>query len=265
MVFEADSVQSFLMQEFNRRMQLNPRYSLRAFARNLGLSPGALSEIVRQRRTLTLKNAAKMTKALGLDGAEAKQFYALLEADRHRSIGGQAKPGDTSRRKKLDEDHFRLISEWHHFAILNLLDCEGFRWDASYIAKRLGLGKMQTQIAMKLLLRLGLVKQDGRQIKSRDDFVLSPENISSSAVRGYHGQLLNKALQALELQDIQERDFSGVGIAIDPKRIQDIKRDIAEFLDQLTAKYARGKRHEVYFLETALFRLTEGATNAKSK
>jgi uncharacterized protein (TIGR02147 family) len=264
MIFETDSVQTFLAQEFSRRVRLNPRYSLRAYSRALGLSSGALSEILRDRRPLSLKAAAKVAKSLGLNGAETKRLYQLVEADKRKTFDvpvSNSEPGIQLEQKLLDEDTFQLVSEWHHFAILNLLDCEGFVWKASYIAKRLGLSITQAQMSMSLLLRLGLVRQKGLQIKASQDYVLSPSGIPSAAVRKYHRQLLEKAIQSLEFQSVSERDVTGAGFALDPARLPQIKREISEFQDQLIAKYSKGKKHEVYFLEIALFRLTQGEHN----
>lgn len=260
MVFESDSLETYLMQEFSRRVRVNSRYSLRAFARNLGLSPGALSEILRSRRPVTFKVAAKIAKALNLNEIEAKQLYQLAEISKRKALGYPAPKADRAElsKKLLDEDTFNLISEWHHFALLNLLDCEGFQWKASYIAKRLGLTLSKARLSMELLLRIGLVRIKGSQVKAANDFVLSPSDVPSKAVRNYHRQILEKAKEALELQTIHEREMSGIGLAVDPHDLQRMKKDISEFQDQLIAKYSKGKKQQVYFLEIALFKLTQG-------
>lgn len=264
MLFEATSPQDFLLEEFNRRVRLNPRYSLRAFARSLGLSSGALSEILHRRRPITLKTATKLARALGLNATETKKLCDLVLADKGKAIAeSDLPPVPSPAQRQLDEDTFVLVSEWYHFAILNLMDCEGFRWDARKIAKQLGLSVAQAQMAMNLLLRLGLVKQEGRNFKCAQDFVLSPSGVPSHAVRKFHRQILEKAILALELQSVDERDITGVGFAVDPRKLPQIKREIAEFQEQLVAKYSTGKRHDVYFLETALFRLTQGGRDEK--
>lgn len=262
MIFEASSASQFLQYELNRRVRLNPRYSLRAFAQTLSLSSGALSEILRDQRPLSLKSATKIAKALGLSSVETNRLYELID-DRKKSILINEIQNSTSslskiRQKKLTEDTFHLISEWQHFAILNLLDCEGFKWKASYIAKRLSLTQVQAQMAMNLLIRLGLVYKHGENYKGVEDYVLSPTDISSVAIRKYHRQVLEKAIEAIEFQSVNERDLSGIGFAIDPLRLPQIKKEISVFQDQLIAKYSKGKKQEVYFLEMALFKLTQG-------
>lgn len=267
MIFETDSVQSFLMSEFSRRVRMNPRYSLRAFSRALGMAPGALSEILRQRRLLSLKAATKVAKALGLNDLEAKRLFELADIDRRKSLGETQFPPAVpvaATQKKLDEDTFHLVSEWYHFAILNLIDCEGFQWKAAHIAKRLGISPAEAQLSMNLLLRLGLVKQKGGQMKGCEDYILSPSGIPSSAIRAYHRKMLEKAIQALDFQSLDEREMAGAGFALDPRHLPRIKREINEFQDQLIAKYSKGKKQEVYFLELALFRITQGEFDGKN-
>ena len=65
-------------------------------------------------------------------------------------------------------------------------------------------------------------------------------------------------MDALDSQKVDEREISGLGLAVDPKFIPTIKKEISEFLDKMAAKYAKGRKTEVYQLEFALFRLTQG-------
>jgi len=259
MDIDSESAPQFLLKEFARRVRVNPSYSLRAFARSLGLSAGALSEILRHRRPLSLKAAEKVIQSLGLKGIEADKLYSFVETERRKGVAQISRPAP--KQKNLSEDAFHLIAEWHHFAILNLMDCEGFRWRETYIAKRLGLGISQAAMAMKLLLRLGLVKKKGDKVECAHDFVLSPADVPSDAVRAFHRQILEKALLALDLEKITDRDITGIGLAVDPARLPQIKREISEFQDRIAAKYAQGRRREVYFLEMALFRLSQGGND----
>ena len=48
--------QSILAYEFSRRRQVNPRYSLRAFAVSLGMEHSTLSQLLRGRRSITWKS-----------------------------------------------------------------------------------------------------------------------------------------------------------------------------------------------------------------
>src|SRR5262245_217495 len=50
-----------LKQELERRVAQNPAYSLRAFAKQLKMSPGALSEVLKGQRAISLRAFDRMT------------------------------------------------------------------------------------------------------------------------------------------------------------------------------------------------------------
>lgn len=258
MIYNYNSIHEFLQDELRRRVQSNPRYSLRSFARNLRLSPGALSEILKGRRDLSLKAVNNVAKAIGLNTEECKH---LLQLAHQAKVKKSEFPALTATREQhiIDQDLFSLISEPHHFAILNLLDCEKFEWKANWIAPHLGITLLQAQMAMDLLIRLGLVaKRNGRYV-GKSEHLASSHEIPSAAIRHYHRQILEKAIAALDTQEISERDISGSGFAVDPTHLPALKKEIHEFQERLLAKYGSGKKTEVYFLEMALFKLTQGS------
>lgn len=269
MLLDSSTVQEFLNRELDRRVKTNSRYSQRGFARSLGLSPGELSEVLRGKRKLGLKAALKISRSMGLNPAETKHLLQLAQIEKSRDwnietrLTAEPVPLSTS---AVEQDVFALVSEWYCFAILNLMDTADFKWNSALVAKRLGLTRPQAQIAMDRLLRLGLVKKSpAGKIVPTNDMIQSTGGIPSAAIRSYHRQMLDKAIAALEFQPVQERDITGIGFACDPKDIEAIKREISEFQDQLVAKYrggtGKGKATDVYHIEVAFFKLTEGANN----
>lgn len=272
MIFEAESVADFLNRELERRCTGNPRYSMRAFAKALGLSPGELSEILRRKRALGARACQKVAQALELSPAEYKHLLMLSAAslaDRGENNHGGGEPAVVPvpmapawrAPERLSEDRFRLVSDWWCFAIINLLDIDGVIWSSQILADRLGITRLQAQSAMERLLRLQLVKVVAHEkAVVVSDFVEHLSDVPSEAIRKYHRAVLEKAIVALESQDTNERDITGVGFAIDKKDVKAIKREIAEFQDQIVAKYGRKRKgrtlDSVYQLEMALFALT---------
>ena len=71
---------SILKDELLRRIRQNPRYSLRAFARDLRLSPSRLSEVLSGKQGLSRQAAKAITERLGWRGSEAERFIDLVES-----------------------------------------------------------------------------------------------------------------------------------------------------------------------------------------
>lgn len=264
MILSAISCRQFLLEELARRQQTNPRYSQRAFAKQMRLSAGELSEILRGRRALSLKSALKIARALGLNSTETKHLVHLSQIEKSARFGAQEallQPSLKVDSAQLEMDAFHLISDWYCLAILNLADCVGFEWNTNWIANRLGITRAQAQSALDRLERIGLIKcADGRR-RIDKQHVYTTSGVSSDAIRAYHRAMLKKASDALDFQKVEERELSGVGLAIDPRNLESMRQDISDFQEQMLAKYAKGKRLEVYQLQIALFRLSEGESN----
>src|SRR4051812_3089835 len=76
----------YLKSEFARRCERNRAYSLRAYARALGLAPGALSEVFSGKRVPSYRMARKLVAALDLSPTEEERFLSSL-AEKHQSRG----------------------------------------------------------------------------------------------------------------------------------------------------------------------------------
>jgi len=62
-------LRSVLQAEFSRRKQLNQRYSLRAFARSVGLNHSTVSQLMRGKRPITRKSVHSIAGSLRWSGA----------------------------------------------------------------------------------------------------------------------------------------------------------------------------------------------------
>src|ERR1051326_4485210 len=100
----------FLMQELARRCQANPRYSLRAFARTLGVTPAAISLVLSGKRRIGHKLGGKVVEKLGLTPEQAQEFLrGCAPSPRLPSL--QAEEYST-----LSMDRLAMVADWYHFA-----------------------------------------------------------------------------------------------------------------------------------------------------
>jgi len=72
-----ERLRTILKNEFSRRRQLNPRYSLRAFARSVDLEHSTLSQLLRGKRAMTWKSIRAIAGRMQWMGR------TLLESARH--------------------------------------------------------------------------------------------------------------------------------------------------------------------------------------
>jgi hypothetical protein len=68
-------------------------------------------------------------------------------------------PEDDSRFELVEDDRFKLISDWYHFAILSLADVRGSRWQKQWLAARLGISRTEAAEAMLRLKRFTVIAE----------------------------------------------------------------------------------------------------------
>jgi uncharacterized protein (TIGR02147 family) len=265
------NLSAFLTGQLEQRLQRNPRYSLRAFARDLGLSPAMLSQVLAGTKGLSATAASRIARSLGLNEDESRRWVTLVESRHARSRVVRAAARKTlktleSSYTPLDGDAFRVIADWHHLAILSLLETEGSRDDEAWIARRLGITVLEVRESLKRLKRLEMIESRGGKLKPTGVFFANPAGIPSRSVRSFHSQMLRKAEAALELQATDERDFSTLVLAVDGERLEEAKAAIREFRDAFEARFcgAASAKREVYALGIQYFRITNPSRKKES-
>lgn len=220
----------FLREELERRSERNPRYSLRAFAKSLGMSHTVLSLVMSGKRPLSKRAAANIASQLALSPGEAHSLFRSRSGDRF-----VAEPSS------MDLDTFAVIAEWYHFAILSLLELPEARLEARWIAEQLDITAQNAALAIDRLVRLGVIaqKDDGRWRQTKKSFRLDPR-YSTAATRRFQLQLLQKSIESLENETLEKRDHTSTTFAMDPAllpyakaRIQKFRRELSSELEQL--------------------------------
>lgn len=240
--------------ELARRCEKNPRYSLRAFARGMGVSHTVLSLVLSGKRSLSKKAAAKIADFLGLDPVQREGLLAS------RRAGAPAPRQEDQQQASLDA--FAVSSDWHHRAIMTLLDLPGTpasrELDARWIAQRLNLPEMQVQVAIERLQRLGLIARNekGEWARSAKSFETDGP-FSAEPSRKYDRQLLEKAIESLENDSHGRRSVSSVSFVMDASRLEHARTRILALQRELAQELERlGTPSDVYQLTIQLCPVT---------
>jgi uncharacterized protein (TIGR02147 family) len=223
-----------LRQTFLEKKRKNPAYSTRAFARDLGMSQSLLSMVLNGKRPLTLKQSSRIASLLNLGSEEFIDY---------------------------DAERFKAISHWYHFGILDLTTTDRFKNDSAWMAKRLGISKLEIEDAVERLVRLGLLERSGRTLKKANSKVYLATSKSESAVRSFHRQMISKALEELDKtteKAFNAREISSMTIAVPKSEVPRAKLRIKQFQKDLAAMLNKaGPCNEVYQLNVQFFSLTK--------
>ncbi len=243
-----------LRQALLERTEKNPAFSMRAFARATGISHTVLSLVLSGKRPLSKKAAMKLA-----------DYLELNPEDRLRVMNkfSKAKPVEFS---SLSLDAFSVIADWYHYAILSLLDLPDTKLESRSVAKHLGITVLEAKLAIERLQRLDLIYQTSEGRWTAQGRSLKVDNtISTPATRKFNKQLLEKAAESIDRDDISRRSMTAVSLAIDPSQVDYAKERIRAFRRELMSELeSRGEPSSVYFLTIQLFPVTPSESQEKS-
>lgn len=251
------SPQRLLQLELERRCTKNPRYSLRSFAKALGLSHTVLSLVLSGKRPLSKKAIHQVAQQLDLDPAQKQKLLDDKIVQRRRTP-----VSPVIDYQQISLDVFSMISDWVHYATLSLLEIKGARFEARWIAKQLGVTEMRAKLAMERLVRLEMVVQEKNGKWKQSGKPLKVENtVSTESTREFHKQVLNRAIESLENDPIEVRDFSAMTLAIDPALIPYAKERIRAFRRELTQELeSKGAPKRVYNLTVQIYPVSKSVS-----
>jgi uncharacterized protein (TIGR02147 family) len=202
-----------IKETLSERISLNPSYSLRAFARDLKISPQQLSNFLNGKRGISEKVAAHIAQRLGLSEEETARFCQTISAQFSRSKTKKAIATAHLKQFELNEgltknlelDFFKTISQWHHLGLMELIKISKNKSSTKLFSKRLGIPETEILMSLQRLERLELITKTAQGWKLNQDTVIADKGIPSEAIRHFHQQLLEKSILALRFQTQDER------------------------------------------------------------
>lgn len=246
------ALQNILRDRYASMQARNPAFSVRSFAKKLNISAGTLSLVLLGKRKVSKKLAKKISEHLHLDPHERSELIGQFQtAKNHDSIGANY--------LQLSADQFQMVSDWHYFALLNLITTKGFRNDVAWIAVRLGLSKAKIVDAIDRLKRLELIEENKKGVLKRTEArYRTTDDVVSIALRKSHHQTMDLAHDALDQVPLELRDFTWVTLPFDLKKIGQAKELIRKFQDDFRALLDEdASPDEVYRLAMQFFPLTQ--------
>lgn len=241
-----------LKNEFERRKKSNDRYSLRSFARFLGINHATLSGLMSGKRTLGEKVKAQLAAKI-----DPENIYGFVSVPPTKSV----------KHLVLDEATFNEISDWYFDALLELMKIQKVTWSTERSARYLGLSTQTVQKALEKLQRIGLIEKDGEGYRVKCEYSTNlPNNeATSKAMRRYQKQVLDRSIEALDEVDRKWRDHQSTMLAISKKDVHKVKEILRSFSYEISAFLQEdGKKKdfdEVYQLAVSFFPLNKMETS----
>lgn len=243
----------YLQEELERRKQKNPRYSLRAFARGLGIQSSSLSGYLKRNRAIPMWDQGRIAQHLRLP----PRLQESLFSSSHSTVSTEAQYWQRPVvMPELTQKEFLL--EWEYLAVMSLVKVHNFKADPEWIGKRLGITVARAHQVLELLLHSQLIAvgENDKYVCQWDE-LRTTDDVTSMVVQEAHQRTLAMAQKKLKEVDVAQRDYSSLTLSVNPKNIKKLKSDIRQFLVSVENKYEKAPTSEVYRLCLQLFPLTE--------
>lgn len=257
-VLANDFFVELIQNQFESYQQRNSRYSLRAFATKLQVSPSTLSEILRKKRKISKTTAASIVQIL--DPANQDALYHLEHLDEHYT----PYKTDSIKTLRIEGDEALLFEKWYHLAIVTFFDSKKYDGSAQSIANYFGISLKEATEATDRLLRLGVIKEEnGRYVNSAQFYITDRSKLNDS-IHISKKYALKNALHALEAKPLQDKSsFSMMFSVFDQKLVP----EAIEYLDKMKKGFVKkfkgkGDKSAIYQLSIQFFPCENiGSTN----
>lgn len=257
-----------LKTELERRSRANSRYSLRAFARDLGMPASRLSEVFSGIHGVSPERGEMLAKKLKLVGLVRDVFTTSIAAAHGRSAAqrGAAELRLAAASEKLaqlsrEASWSNAIVGWYYGAVQQLTRLNEFKRDLGWIAARLGITEHQVTSALRYLLRLGHLAEDRRgQLVFGPTAQRGANGLPSRMMRLRRDDILDMAREAVRRARFENlalgNDFPATILALEKRRLPEahaILRDCQRALYELAAETK--SPDGIYTIAMQLFRL----------
>jgi len=242
---KSDYLIEILKTELSKKRARNGAYSLRSYARDLGIDPSNLSKILNEKKTIGKNLRRNLTKKLGFDDHEFENW-------------------SDKKYTKHSLEVFQIVSEQQHYAILELFKLKGFSGTPKEISHLLDIDISKARESLMRLRETGLLKRHANTRKwmpSEDSSSSILSVATSKAHRDQQKQILEGAISALSDIPIEWRSQSSITVAIDTYKLDEAKQLIKKFRREIASLLTSSEnRNEVYQLSISLYPVTKRRT-----
>ncbi|MGE0764301.1 MAG: TIGR02147 family protein [Bdellovibrionales bacterium] len=265
MIYEHQNYREYLKSSLADKARAKGTYSLRAFSQRVGISNSFLSEVLSGKKTISMELAFKIAVKLNLTDTETNYFCLLVQLDQEQDPAFREELqkrliclNPSRKTHDLSVDLFKIIANWHHFAILELTYLPNFKLDAGIIAKKLGVSKTEIELAIERLKRLELLEQDSKGLwRKAHSNLMAQSTVSHGALKLHHKEILEKAIQSLTGQSPNERMSATDILPMDSTLLPEVDRLSLEFSNAVMRLSEKSKfKDSVYALTVHFFNLT---------
>ncbi len=235
-----------LKENFEEKKRTNFRYSIRAYAEHLEVDQSFLSKVLRGEKVLSPERKIRCLKTLKVSPPDINHVIQSPQAKKDFKL--------------LEEDMFEMMSDYHHYAIMEYVTLKNAQVTPQKIARRFLISTQESREYLQRLITLGFLeeKEDGTfELTNANNTWYHPTK-TSKAKKQLQKTLLEESIKSIESVPYELRDHSSVTIAINKSKMPEIKELLQDVRRKLSVMMQKdGDFDEVYQLNISFFPLTK--------
>lgn len=228
-------------------------------------SPSYLKMIMDGERNLSIPSASKLAKALELERDEAEYFLLLTRFEQSSDQIARESFRQNLQRfrdfydlKEVDRDHYDLFYKWYNTAILEYVGSVDEDWNIQGLSKELNITSKETEEALALLERLGLIAKENGRWRKTSASIQTPKHVESKALYCYTREMILQGLRNLDVDDHEKRNFQGLTVALTKEQFRQLSERIWNFLSEVNKETNDTRNPDgIYQLNVQLFSLLQ--------
>lgn len=234
-----DELITHLKTELYQRQRKNSSYSLRSFARDLGVSKTTISSILNQTRTPSRSTLIRIIDSLPHLAEHIEKHLTNFHIMR-----------------RISPFSFDPISDWYYLAIFHLADFPDNQASPKWISQKLNISLDLARQSLRKLIELNYI-----QVSLEDQMIRTSKPIKitaplgSDGVKKHHKQKLTQAMKAIDTLSPTQREYVSLTIPTDSKQLKEMKEMISDFIGELQVRFGNETPNEIYNISVQLFPL----------
>ena len=259
----------FLKDSWLQKREKNPGFSLRAWAKQMGMSTHTtLTLMLNGKRDIPKKYVPVLIKSLMLTAREGLYLEMLIGYNQSKTVHEkelystrlqELTPQDQSALVELET--FRYLEDPIHCIIMDMTDLADFNPDPKWIQARLQISVSVQRIeeVIARLIKMQLLQQDENgQLKKTYRTFTSVPDVADLAGQSYHKNASMMAGELISQQSVHVREFNGYTMSIKKSALPAAKLKLREFARQFMqeTEAPAGEGEETYQLNLQFFPIT---------
>lgn len=263
-ILQSTDYRQYLKTLLKEKTDANPLFSMRAFAKFLGISHVALSNVLAGKRNFSSELALKVSKKLKFEEQEKRRLLLLVQLEStkdpeiRQELERQIQVTRPAVMSEIEQENYNKISKWYHFPVSAMTELENF--SAKEASTRLGITLAEAQGAIDDLLATGVLSLDANgQYKQEKRYLVTSKNSLDDVIEKYK-IMADKAHLAFKQQPRTMRFGNTETFSFSQKNIEKARALTEEYLAQMNALAGDGNPvtppTDIYHLMVYFYNLT---------